>query len=78
MDKFPRKRSLCLLGMILGTMACYIVGTVWLAYQMEMSFGSALMVGVVPFLVGDAMKIFVAVWCGPKIGKQIFKAGYRR
>lgn len=77
-DKLPRKRGMCLLGLVIGTAACYTVGTVWLAVQMELDFGAALMVGVVPFLVGDAMKIFVVVWCGPKIREQIFKATYRK
>lgn len=76
-DKFPGKRGMCLLGLVLGTTACYTVGTAWLAVQMELSFGAALAVGVVPFLIGDMVKITMAVWIGFLIHRQIMKAGYK-
>lgn len=77
-DKFPGKRGMCLLGLVLGTMACYVVGTVWLALQMEMSFGGAIAVGVLPFLFGDTVKIAVAVWMGPSIRGRVQRIGYQR
>ncbi len=40
---------------------CYIVGTLWLAHFMEISFVSALPLGVYPFVVGDIVKILVTV-----------------
>ena len=70
-DKFPGKRGMCAFGLGLGTAACYAVGTVWLAVQMELDFGAALMVGVVPFLVGDIIKIVMALWIGNAIHRQI-------
>lgn len=75
-DKFPGKRGMCVLGLALGTAACYAVGTVWLAVQMELDFCAALMVGVVPFLVGDVVKIIIAVWLGYLIQRRIRKAEY--
>ena len=75
-DKFPKKRGMCLLGYFLGTLACYIVGTIWLKIQMKMDFLSALMVGVVPFLAGDVIKMLMALWIGNKIRRQMDKAGY--
>jgi len=66
-DKFPGKREMCVLGLVLGTVSCYIVGTVWLAVQLELNFGVAIMTGVVPFLIGDVLKIMMAVWFGQKI-----------
>ena len=77
-DKFLGKRAMCVLGLTLGTMACYMVGTAWLAVQMEMTFGAALMVGVVPFLIGDAVKIVMATWFGGLIQRRIRKAGYTK
>lgn len=77
-DKFPGKRGMCLLGLVLGTMVCYAVGTAWLAVQMELKYGGALTVGVVPFLIGDAVKIAIAVWLGPGIRRQVQKAGYQK
>lgn len=70
-DKFPKKRWICLLGLVLGTIACYIVGTVWLAYQTKISFHAAFMIGVVPFVAGDVVKILIAVWIGPIIKMQV-------
>lgn len=75
-DKFPGKRGMCAFGLVMGTVACYAVGTVWMAVQMEISFSAALMVGVVPFLVGDVVKIIIAVWLGYLIRRRIRKAEY--
>ena len=76
-DKFPGKRGMCLLGLVLGTVACYVVGTAWLAVQMGISFGAALMLGVVPFLIGDVVKICLATWIGTLIRGRIRIAGHR-
>ena len=75
-DKFPKKRVMCLFGFILGTAACYVVGTAWLAFQLKMNFASALVVGVLPFLAGDVIKIAVAMWIGTLVRRQMNKAGY--
>ncbi len=40
---------------------CYTIGTLWLAYFMEITFVSALPLGVYPFVVGDIVKILVTV-----------------
>lgn len=74
-DKFPRKWGMCLLGLMVGTMLCYLVGTAWLAVQMEMEFIAALMVGVVPFIIGDLIKIVLALWTGNIVRRQIKKTG---
>ena len=76
MDKFPGKRGMCAFGLVMGTVACYAVGTVWLAVQMGIRFGVALMVGVVPFVAGDLIKIVIALWIGNAISGQIMKAGF--
>lgn len=76
-DKFPGKRGMCALGLVFGTAACYMVGTVWMAVQMELTFGTALLVGVIPFLIGDVVKIAIAVWIGNAIYRQINRAGIK-
>ena len=76
-DKFPGKNKLCVLGIVIGTMACYVLGTVWLAIQTEMTFQAALVIGVVPFLIGDVVKIIIAMWIGNAIRRQINKAGFK-
>ena len=70
-DKFPKNRFLCLLGLVIGTMACYIWGTGWLAYQMKLAFAEAFMLGVVPFLAGDITKVVSAVWMGRIIRRRV-------
>jgi biotin transport system substrate-specific component len=46
--------------MVLGNLAIYAVGVPWLMASVSMDFATALDKGVVPFLVGDAIKIIVA------------------
>ena len=55
-EKFPGKRVMYFVGMVLGTAVCYALGTAWLAYEAEMTFQAALMAGVVPFIIGDIAK----------------------
>ena len=66
---------LCMTGMVLGTMVCYMFGTIWLAYQAQMNFGAALWAGVIPFLPGDLIKIIIAMLLGPQIRNRLRKAG---
>ena len=72
MQIFPKKKTLTILGMILGMAATYIFGTLWLAAQMELSFTAALSVGVLPYLLGDAVKIAAASIIGPILQNRLF------
>ena len=75
-DKFLRKRGMCLLGVVLGTIVCYAVGTIWLSIQMDIGFLEALMLGVVPFLTGDVIKMVAAVWVGSVIRNRLRSDGF--
>lgn len=70
-QKFANKWYLCLIGMILGTVVCYAIGTAWLAYQAHMGIKAALFAGVIPFIPGDLIKMILAMIIGPKIRKQL-------
>lgn len=70
-DKFPGKRGLHVLGMAVGTAIAYAFGTVWLSGQLGISFTAGLGVGVLPYLPGDAAKIFLAVFIGPRLRREI-------
>lgn len=74
-DKFGKKLSLYFLGMLLGTAVCYLFGTLWLGYQMELSFPQALMAGVIPYIPGDLVKLVIAMLVGFQIRKRLLKAG---
>ena len=63
------------LGLAAGTVVCYLFGTLWLAYQAGMDFVAALGVGVLPFVVGDVVKIVVGVVVGNVIRRRLVKAG---
>jgi len=48
-------------AVIIGSLAIYGLGVPWLKLVTQMSWPKTLMVGVVPFLIGDAIKASVAV-----------------
>lgn len=50
-----------ILAVCLGTIATYAVGVPWLKMTAGLSWGKALAIGVLPFLIGDAAKAIVAV-----------------
>ena len=72
-DKFESKIYMHVIGMVLGTILCYITGTAWLAYQSQMTFIEALFTGVIPFIWADAIKIIIAAIVGPKLRKALKK-----
>ncbi len=74
LEHFRFRRLPCALGMILGIAACYALGTVWLALQMHLSLGAALLTGVIPYLPGDAVKIVAALFLGPVLSRSVSRA----
>ena len=66
-DRFENKFFLPLLGMALGTLVCYLFGTLWLAYQMSLTFKQALIAGVVPYVGFDCAKMVIAVLLGKQV-----------
>lgn len=73
-DTFFDKWYLCFVGMSLGTAVCYVFGSMWLSYQAHMPVNSAFAVGVIPFIPGDVIKIFIAAFIGPQIRNRLIKA----
>ena len=67
LDHFGRKLVPTIIGMIIGMAVCYAFGTVWLAKLLSLSFKEGLMMGVIPYLPGDAAKIIIAAIVGPKL-----------
>jgi len=72
-SKFENKIPLHVLGMILGTLVCYALGTAWLAFSTQMGFTAALMAGVIPFIPADALKMVIAILVGIPVRKGIKK-----
>ncbi len=50
-----------ILAVIIGSLALYALGVPWLKMVTQMSWTKALMVGVLPFVIGDAIKASVVV-----------------
>ena len=62
-EKFEQARLPVAAGMALGTL--------WLAILMKLSFGQALMMGVVPYLAGDAVKLIIALLLGSALRRRL-------
>ncbi|MFB3886231.1 MAG: biotin transporter BioY [Thermodesulfobacteriota bacterium] len=64
-----------ILSVIMGSLAIYSLGVPWLKMVTHMSWSKALLVGMVPFLIGDAVKSAVALILGramrPILKRQI-------
>lgn len=60
-----------ILGMMIGTAILYLFGTIWLAKMANLSFFAALAAGVLPYLIGDAIKIITASILGPILKRAI-------
>ncbi len=58
--KFEDKKSVYPLSMISGPVICYLFGTAWYVIQTRSSISSALLLCVVPFIIGDIIKIAAA------------------
>lgn len=74
-DRWYQVIGLCILGMALGMVLCYLFGTLWLTWQSQLTFTGAFTVGVLPFILGDMIKIIIAALCGPQIRKRLRRAG---
>lgn len=60
-----------IIGMVIGNLLIYVIGTSWLSYSMELSFKEALLVGVAPFIIADVIKMSAAVYLGRTIRRRI-------
>lgn len=62
--------------LIIGNLVCYLFGTIWFVYVYSsggkaISFGAALMLCVVPYLLPDAIKMLLAFIVARRVKKLI-------
>ena len=57
--------------LLLGTLACYVLGTGWFMYQSGRALGDSLTLCVLPFLPGDTAKIALAAFLAPRLRKAL-------
>lgn len=74
-DRFGRRPLLCIPGLILGTLVCYLFGTLWFQYQFQITFFQALMQAVVPYIPVDLVKLVLAMSLGFQIRRRLIRAG---
>ena len=74
-EKFRGNVVMPVVGMVLGTIVLYAIGTAWLSLQLDMTFMAGLSAGVIPFIPGDAAKIVVVAVLGPVLYLALVRAG---
>ena len=57
--------------MVLGNLLIYAIGVPWLMMSIGVDFGRALVLGVIPFLIGDAIKLALATGLLPATWKLV-------
>ncbi len=72
---FRQSRIICFAGMVLGTAALYIVGTIWFKQLMDISIETAIIQGVVMFIPGDLIKITLTTLFAPMLCSRLERAG---
>lgn len=55
------------IALIIGTIICYSIGTLWFIYVTKASLVSALAICVIPFLLGDSIKIVISLILSSKL-----------
>jgi biotin transport system substrate-specific component len=70
-EHFPGKYIPAFIGMAIGNSVCYLFGTIWLAFQMNLSFSAALAAGVLPYLAGDILKMIISAILGLRLRKAV-------
>lgn len=75
MEKSSYKLLWSGIGIVLGTVVAYIFGTFWFMKLMDCTFMYAFTICVQPFLIGDAVKMVVALYVGREVRKRLGVAG---
>lgn len=70
-DRFYKKRILCIIVIEASTWICYLFGSAWLMVSMKITFKAALMAGVIPFIIEDFIKMVLAGIFGPVLRDRL-------
>lgn len=68
-------RIIHIIGFVIATAVLYAFGTAWFVFQQKTTWGAAIVACVLPFLIGDAIKIAIACIVGPELRKRLLQAG---
>jgi biotin transport system substrate-specific component len=75
-DKFEGRKWIYPAGMAAGTVVLYLLGTLWFVFVSGTGLVSALYLCVLPFLVGDALKIIVAAFAAAAVRPLLKKHSF--
>ncbi len=62
-----KERIIRITGLIAATVAIYVFGISWLSFSTGISLAQAVLIGVIPFLAGDALKGIAVYYIGERI-----------
>lgn len=71
--RYADKKIIYPLSMSAGIAVCYLFGTLWYSFQTDTSFAASAAVCVLPFIIGDIIKISIASAMGPTVRKILKK-----
>jgi len=66
-----RRRWKDALALILASLLIYALGVAWLRHVLDSSWGKAALIGLLPFIPGDALKIAAAVLVGRRLADLV-------
>lgn len=70
-DRFDHSVPMQVIGMLIGLVVCYALGTGWLMVSAHMGFAAAMMAGVVPFIPFDVAKLVIAILVGRPLRRRL-------
>ena len=74
-DRYRHRSALAYpLGMLLGTLSLYLLGTAWCIYSTRSSIAASLAICVLPFLPFDALKIAAVSLLAPRLRSALDRA----
>lgn len=74
-ERLGTKTLQMVFAMTAGLTLCYILGTAWFMFTTRTALLHSLMLCVFPFLIGDALKIAVAVALEPRLRQTLYRIG---
>lgn len=76
-QKLLKKSGVLIVSMVVGTAALYTMGTIWFITVTHTPLAAALLACVVPFLLGDAVKIAVVTVLAPQLERVLNRLNHR-
>jgi biotin transport system substrate-specific component len=70
------KTWIAVIGMVVGTLVAYAIGTVWFIFLTKNTLMASLTLCVFPFLIGDGIKIALAASFGGMLRSRLIRAGF--